>query len=53
MLLGDLPAKAGVEKLMAVVRTEKNSMLRRMAVEQLVRTKDPRALAILEEILNR
>jgi HEAT repeat protein len=42
-----------VEKLMAVVRTEKNSMLRRMAVEQLVRTKDPRALAILEEILNR
>jgi HEAT repeat protein len=53
MLLGDLPAKAGVEKLMAVVRTEKNSMLRRMAVEQLVRTKDPRALALLEEILNR
>jgi HEAT repeat protein len=36
MLLGDLPAKAGVEKLMAVVRT-----------------KDPRALALLEEILNR
>ena len=53
MLLGDLPAKAGVDKLMAVVRAEKNSMLRRVAVEQLVRTKDPRALALLEEILNR
>lgn len=53
LLLADLPAKAGVEKLMAVVRTEKNVSLRRVAVEQLVRTKDPRALALLEEILNR
>lgn len=44
---------AGVEKMIDVARNEKNLQLRRDAVSMLSRMKDPRAMALLQEIIDR
>ncbi len=51
--LSSLRENAGVEKLIDVARNEKNLELRKSAVSMLTRTKDPRALALLQEIIDR
>ena len=51
--LASLRENAGVEKLIDVARNEKNLELRKSAVSMLTRTKDPRALALLQEIIDR
>jgi hypothetical protein len=43
----------GIDKLIDVARNEKNTELRRSAVSYLSRTKDPRALQLLQEIINK
>lgn len=43
----------GVDQLLAIARAEKNLELRKQAISQLTRTKDPRALALLQEIIDR
>jgi HEAT repeat protein/TolA-binding protein len=43
----------GIDKLLDVARNEKNAELRRSAVSYLSRTKDPRALQLLQEIINK
>ena len=51
--LSSLRENAGVDKLIDVARHEKNPELRKAAVSMLSRTKDPRALALLQEIIDR
>ena len=51
--LGSLRENAGIDKLIDVARNEKNLELRKAAVSMLTRTKDPRALALLQEIIDR
>lgn len=43
----------GVDQLLAIARAEKNIELRKQAISQLSRSKDPRALALLQEIIER
>ncbi|MBL0169627.1 MAG: HEAT repeat domain-containing protein [Gemmatimonadaceae bacterium] len=52
-VLAGLKENGGVDKLLDIARTEKNLELRKQAVTYLSRTKDPRALALLQEIINR
>ncbi|WP_411282246.1 HEAT repeat domain-containing protein [Gemmatimonas sp.] len=51
--LASLRENAGIDKLIDVARNEKNLELRKSAVSMLTRTKDPRALALLQEIIDR
>ena len=44
---------AGIDRLIEVAKNEKNPELRRTAVSYLSRTKDPRAIALLQEIINK
>lgn len=50
-VLASLRDGAGTDKLLDVARNEKNPELRRQAVSYLSRTKDPRALQLLQEII--
>lgn len=43
----------GTDKLLEVVRTEKHPELRRVAIMHLSRSKDPRAIELLQEIINK
>ncbi len=43
----------GVDQLLVIARAEKNVELRKQAISQLSRSKDPRALALLQEIIER
>lgn len=43
----------GIDKLIDVAKNEKNPELRRSAVSYLSRTKDPRALQLLQDIINK
>ena len=52
-VLSMLKDNAGVDKLLDIARNEKNVELRKQAVSSLIRTKDPRALALLQEIVSR
>jgi hypothetical protein len=52
-VLASLRDNSGVDKLLDVARNEKNLELRKQAVSYLTRTKDPRALALLQEIILR
>jgi HEAT repeat protein len=51
--LASLRDNAGIEQLITVARTEKNVELRRYAISVLSRSKDPRALELLQEIINK
>jgi HEAT repeat protein len=51
--LASLPNDAGVPHLIALARTSKDAMVRKEVVTRLGRTKDPRAIAYLTEILSR
>jgi HEAT repeat protein len=51
--LGGQRDNAGVDKLIEIARNEKHPELRRSAVSQLGRIKDPRAIALLQEIINK
>ncbi len=44
---------AGVDRLLDIAKNEKNSELRRSAVSYLTRVKDPRALQLLQDIVNK
>lgn len=50
-VLGGLKDNAGVDKLLDIARNEKNVELRKQAITTLSRTKDPRALALMQEII--
>ena len=52
-VLGSLRDNAGIDKLLDIARNEKNVELRKQAVSSLSRSKDPRALQLLTEIINR
>ncbi|WP_298264950.1 HEAT repeat domain-containing protein [Gemmatimonas sp.] len=52
-LLASVRDNAGTDKLISVARTEKNPELRRAAITYLTRSKDPRALELLQEIINK
>ncbi len=43
----------GIDQLLAIARTEKHVELRKQAIAMLSRSKDPRALALLQEIIER
>lgn len=45
--------EAGIDRLIDVAKNEKNAELRRSAVSYLSRTKDPRALQLLQDIVNK
>ena len=51
--LANMRDNAGTERLLDVARTEKNPELRRSAISFLSRSKDPRALELLQEIINK
>lgn len=51
--LASLRDNAGIEKLIDVARNEKQPELRRFAINALSRSKDPRALELLQEIINK
>jgi HEAT repeat protein/TolA-binding protein len=51
--LVSLRDNAGIDKLLDVAKNEKNPELRRSAVSYLSRTKDPRAIALLQDIINK
>ncbi|MCC6244373.1 MAG: HEAT repeat domain-containing protein [Gemmatimonadaceae bacterium] len=51
--LSSLRENAGIEKLIDIARNDKNAQLRKQAVSHLSRSKDPRALQLLTEIINR
>lgn len=51
--LVSLRDNAGIDKLLDVAKNEKNAELRRTAVSYLSRTKDPRAIALLQDIINK
>lgn len=44
---------AGIEQLISIARSEKHPELRRYAISVLSRSKDPRALELLQEIINK
>ena len=52
-VLAGLKENGGLDKILDIARNEKNPELRKQAVSHLYRTKDPRALALLQEIINR
>jgi HEAT repeat protein len=52
-VLGNLKDNGGVDKLIDIARNDKNSELKKQAISSLQRTKDPRAVALLQEIINR
>jgi len=52
-VLANMRDGAGIEKLLDVARNEKNADLKKTAVSYLGRTKDPRAMALLQEIVNK
>lgn len=52
-VLANMRDGAGIEKLLDVARNEKNAELKKAAVSYLGRTKDPRAMALLQEIVNK
>ena len=43
----------GIDQLLPIARFEKNLELRKQAISYLSRSKDPRALALLQEIIDR
>lgn len=51
--LSQLPGEEGVRELIRVARTNRNPEVRKKAVFWLGQSRDPRALAFIEEILNR
>jgi len=51
--LSSMRDNAGLDKILDIARNEKNSELRRSAVSMLSRTKDPRAVQLLQEIINK
>jgi HEAT repeat protein len=51
--LGQLPADAGLPALLQLVRTSTNPAVRKEALNVVSQSKDPRAIALLEEILKR
>ena len=51
--LASVRDNAGIDKLIEVARNEKQPELRRAAVSALSRSKDPRALELLQEIINK
>jgi len=51
--LGQLPADAGLPALLQLARTSTSLAVRKEAVNALSQSKDPRAIALLEEILKR
>ncbi|WP_439642905.1 HEAT repeat domain-containing protein [Gemmatimonas sp.] len=51
--LVSLRDNAGIDKILDVAKNEKNPELRRTAVSYISRTKDPRAIALLQEIINK
>jgi len=51
--LGQLPADAGLPALLQLARTSPSLAVRKEAVNVLSQSKDPRAIALLEEILKR
>ncbi len=52
-VLGSLRDNAGVEKLLEIGRNEKNPELRKTAITYLSRSKDPRVIELLAEIINK
>ena len=52
-VLSTLRDNGGLEKLLDIARNEKNVELRKSAITYLSRTKDARALALLQEIINK
>ncbi len=52
-VLAGLKDNGGLDKLLDIARNEKNTELRKQAVNSLTRIKDPRAMALLQEIINR
>lgn len=52
-VLGSLRDNGGIDKLLDIARNEKNVELRKQAVSSLSRSKDPRVLQLLTEIINR
>ena len=52
-VLSALRDNGGIEKLLDIARNEKNVELRKSAITYLSRTKDARALALLQEIINK
>jgi HEAT repeat protein len=50
-MLSAYKENAGVDKLLDIARNEKNVELRKQAISALSRTKDPRALALMQEII--
>ena len=52
-VLGGLRDNAGVDKLLDIARNEKNVDLRKQALTYLSRSKDPRALQLFQEIIDR
>ena len=51
--IGRLPGDAGVPTLIQLVRTSTNDVVRKEAVTALSQSKDPRAMALIEEILKK
>ena len=51
--LAALKDGAGVDKLVDIARNEKDAQLRKGAVSYLSNTRDPRALQLLQEIIDR
>ena len=51
--IGRLPGDAGVTALLQLARTTDNAVLRKEAVSALSQSRDPRAVAMMEEILKR
>jgi hypothetical protein len=51
--LGQLPKDGGLTALIQLARTSTNATVRKAAVTQIGRSKDPRAVAFLEEIIAR
>lgn len=52
-VLSSLRDNGGIDKLLDIARNEKNVELRKQAITYLSRSKDPRALALMQEIINR
>lgn len=52
-VLGSLKDNGGIDKLLDIGRNEKNVELRKTAITYLTRSKDPRALELLQEIINK
>jgi hypothetical protein len=52
-VLGSLRDNGGIDKLLDIGRNEKNVELRKTAITYLTRSKDPRALTLLQEIIEK